>query len=96
MLCKRLLLGSTAGSGKSLFYQVTGVLIGGITLMIVLLLALGSNQVHKCNSRFSTGIHLDEVSKSSKEKISALKILDNFSSRRKHKLFFSFIPTNFR
>ena len=65
---KRLLLGSTTRSGKSLVYLVTGVFIGGIPLIIVPLLALGANQVHRCSSRFSKGIMLDEVSKSSKEK----------------------------
>ena len=57
---KILLLVSTIVSGKSLVYQVTGTLISGITLVIVLLLALGAN--------LSKGINHDEVLKSSKEK----------------------------
>ena len=75
---KRLLLDSTIGSEKSLAYQVNVALIGEITLIIVPLLALGSNHVHRCNRRFSKGINLDEVSKSSKEKISLMKILDDY------------------
>ena len=65
---------------------MTVVLIGGIKLIIVPLLALGANQDHRCNIRFSKGINLDEVSKYSKEKISLMKTLDNYSSRHKHAL----------
>ena len=57
---KRLLLGSTTGSENSLVYKVSFVLIDWITLIIDLLSSLGSNNVHRCNSRFSKGIKLDE------------------------------------
>ena len=66
---------------------MTGVLTGGITFIFVLLLALGTNQVHRCNSKFIKGINLDEVSKLSNEKTSLIKILDNYPSRHKHTLF---------
>ena len=89
------MLGSNTESDKSLVYQLTGALIGTITLSTVPLLSLGNNQVHWCNSRFSKGINLDEVSKSSKEKISLMKILDNYSSRHKH-IICVFITTNFK
>ena len=84
---QRFLLGSTIGSEKSLFCQVFGVLIGGITLIVVPLLVLGKNQVQKCDSSFSKGVNTDEFSTSLKETISLKNILENYSSTHKHTLF---------
>ena len=58
---RRFLLGSTKGCRKSLFCKVTIVLFGGIALISVQLLALGSYQVKKCDSSFSKGVGIDGV-----------------------------------
>ena len=69
---KKLLLGLTTGSGKSKWFKVAGVMLDGITLVIVPLLALSADQVQKHNGNQCVKINLDKVNES-KEKSSKLK-----------------------
>ena len=77
----------TLWSRKSLSHKLSGGLIGGITLVVVPLLALEANRVQKCDSSFSRGVDVDGVSTYLKETIILKKILENYSIRHKHKLF---------
>ena len=76
------MLGLTTGSGKSTVFQVAVMLLGGVTLVIVPLLALGADQLQKIKSVGCISVNLDEISKSKEATDELKQKLDSYKSTR--------------
>ena len=66
---KILMLGSTTGYVKYLFFQSYCQFNWCHRINCCATISIGSNQVQKCDGSFSKGVDIDGVSKYSKEKI---------------------------